>query len=58
MQYESEKKEQQIVLLNKDKKIQQTEIAKQQTTRNAFIGGFILVLLMAGVTYNRYSHKK
>ena len=58
MQYDSEKKEQQIELLNKDKVIQEKEINKQKTTRNAFIAGFILVLLLIGVTLNRYRIKQ
>ena len=53
MQYDSEKKEQQIELLSKDKVIQEKEINKQKTARNAFIAGFILVLLLIGVTLNR-----
>ena len=58
LQYESEKKEKKIAFLNKDKIIQQKEISKQKSTRNAFIGGFILVLLLIGVTLNRYRLKQ
>lgn len=32
-------------------------VKEQQLQRNAFIGGFILVLLLAGVLYNRYKIK-
>jgi two-component system NtrC family sensor kinase len=58
IQYETEKKEQEIILLNKDKALQQTEIEKQKTTRNSFIGGIVLVLLITVVTYNRYRVKQ
>jgi|GEM_PF-6836910 len=54
IKYETEKKEQQIALLNKNKQIQLTEISKQKSQRNAFIGGFILVLLLASILFNRY----
>jgi class 3 adenylate cyclase len=49
IQYETEKKEQQIALLGKDKEVQAKEIQKQKLVRNAFIGGFALVALFAGV---------
>ena len=59
--YENEKKEQEIVLLNKDKKIQETQFQaelKQQTIlRNVFIGGFVLVLLLAFVSVVGYRQK-
>ncbi|MEO8067711.1 MAG: adenylate/guanylate cyclase domain-containing protein [Flavobacteriales bacterium] len=49
VQYETEKKEQRIVLLGKDKEVQAKEIQKQKLVRNGFIGGFALVLVFAGV---------
>ncbi|MBP6389764.1 MAG: adenylate/guanylate cyclase domain-containing protein [Flavobacteriales bacterium] len=49
IQYETEKKEQQIVLLGKDKEVQAKEIQKQKLVRNGFMGGFALVALFAGV---------
>jgi tetratricopeptide (TPR) repeat protein len=58
IQYDTEKKEQQIALLNKDKALRQTQIEKQKTTRNSFMGGIILVLMITGVTYNRYCAKQ
>ena len=45
VQYETEKKEQEIVLLGKDKEVQAKEIQKQKLVRNGFIGGFALVAL-------------
>ncbi|MEP7171607.1 MAG: tetratricopeptide repeat protein, partial [Bacteroidota bacterium] len=58
LKYDTEKKEQQITLLNKDKEIQQDEISKKKTERNGFIGGFALVLMIGGVTFNRYRVKQ
>ncbi|MCX6269171.1 MAG: ATP-binding protein [Bacteroidetes bacterium] len=53
IQYDTEKKEQQIVLLNKDKQIQLQEINKQKLVRNGFIAGFAVVLLFAGVFFRQ-----
>ena len=49
VRYETEKKEQEIALLGKDKEVQAKEIQKQKLVRNGFIGGFALVALFAGV---------
>jgi signal transduction histidine kinase len=57
-QYNMEKKEQQIALLNTDKKIQEKEISKKKTERNGFVAGCILLLMIGGVTYNRYQVKQ
>jgi len=45
--FDTERKEQQIVLLNKDNELQQQEIRRQKLIRNGFVGGFIIVLLSA-----------
>jgi two-component system NtrC family sensor kinase len=58
IQYEAEKKEQEIILLSKEKSLRKIEIEKQKTTRNSFIGGIIIVLLITGVIYNRYRVKQ
>jgi adenylate cyclase len=42
--YETEKKDQQIILLDKDRKF-------QKTIRNGFVSGFLVVLLFAGVFF-------
>ncbi|MFN0276389.1 MAG: adenylate/guanylate cyclase domain-containing protein [Chitinophagales bacterium] len=44
--YESEKKEQQIV-------IQKTQIEKEKLLRNSFIGGFAVVLVFAGIFFTQ-----
>jgi adenylate cyclase len=46
-----EKKESQISLLNKDKKIQEQEIKRQKLVKYGFIGGFSVVLLFAAVFF-------
>jgi class 3 adenylate cyclase len=47
--FDIEKKESQISLLNKDKEIQEQQIRRQKMVRNGFIGGFMVVLLFAGL---------
>ena len=59
--YELEKKQAKIELLNKDAKIQEQELNRQKLVRNGFIGGFAVVLLFAGVFFkqrNRISKEK
>lgn len=59
--FELEKKESAIELLMKDQKIQEVELNRQKGIRDGFIGGFILVLLFAGVFFvqrNRIGKEK
>ncbi len=59
--YETEKKDNEISLLNKDKEIQQKEISRQKLMRNGFIAGFVFVLLFAGIFFiqrNRITKEK
>jgi len=59
--FELEKKEGKIALLVKDQEIQTIELDRQKSIRNGFIGGFVLVLLFAGVFLaqrNRISREK
>ncbi len=49
IQYETEKKEQQITLLNKDNELQTKELDKQKLVRNSFVAGFGVMLLFAGL---------
>ncbi len=51
--YETEKKDNQINLLNKDSQILDEKIRKQEIVRNSFMGGFAVVLLFAGVFFNQ-----
>lgn len=52
--YESTKKEKDIQLLTKDKRLQQAEISRQKLIRNGFIGGFVVMLLLAFVLLDRF----
>lgn len=52
--FETEKKDIEIVLLNKDKAIQNAEIKKQKLLKFSFIGGFGLVILMLLFGYRIY----
>lgn len=51
--YETEKKDKQISLLNKDGEIREEKMRKQEIIRNSFIGGFAIVLLFAGVFFTQ-----
>jgi signal transduction histidine kinase len=55
--YESEKKEKEIAILNKDKEIQNAEIKRQRLIKNSFIAGFVLLLLLSVLLYNYYRTK-
>ncbi len=59
--FDLEKKESEINLLNKDKKIQEQEIKRQKLVKYGFIGGFTVVLLFASIFLkqrNRISKEK
>ncbi|MGE0635110.1 MAG: adenylate/guanylate cyclase domain-containing protein [Bacteroidia bacterium] len=59
--YETEKKDNEITLLNKDKQLQQKEISRQKLVRNGFIAGFVFVLLFAAIFFmqrNKISKEK
>ncbi|MEO6251792.1 MAG: tetratricopeptide repeat protein, partial [Ferruginibacter sp.] len=52
--YETEKKGDDIALLNKNKEIQNIEINKQKLLKNSFIGGLLLMLVLFFLIYNNY----
>lgn len=60
--YQSEKKEQEISLLRKEREVasarQKSELEKQRLYRNTFMGGMIMMLLMAVTVFSRYQVKK
>ena len=58
VEYETMKKKNEISLLRKDNKIQELEVKKQKSTRNAFIAGFILVLILALVLFSLFRIKR
>ena len=53
--YETDKKDHDIALLNKDKEIREGEIKKQKQLKYSFIGGFglVIILLLFGYRYYR-----
>lgn len=54
VKHNTEKKEQQISILEKDKKLQANDLERQKTVRNFLIGGFLLIALFAVVLVNRF----
>ena len=48
--YESEKKDKQIILLANEKQIQEKEAQRQSALKKAFLGGLILVMIIAGLS--------
>lgn len=63
--YESDKKQKEIALLNKEKELQNVELAKkeaemkrQNTQKLAFGAGFLLVLVLALVIFRGYKQKE
>ncbi|WP_461100311.1 tetratricopeptide repeat-containing sensor histidine kinase [Spirosoma koreense] len=58
IQYETQKKEQQIQLLTEKEQHHQSELRRSQTTRYGVIAGAILLAGMLGVSYNRYRLKQ
>jgi tetratricopeptide (TPR) repeat protein len=58
LQYDTEKKEQQITLLIKESQLRQTELQKQNTTRNVFITASLMIALLAGIVFNLYRVKQ
>jgi len=51
--YESEKKDKEIQLLNKDSEVQQKEISRQKVIRNSYLGGFAVVLIFSIVVFGQ-----
>jgi len=47
LKYETEKKDNQINLLTMENELQEAKVKRQATFRNALIGGFILILIIA-----------
>ncbi|GAB2551794.1 hypothetical protein GCM10027085_49030 [Spirosoma aerophilum] len=58
IKYDTQEKEQNIALLTKQSKLQQSELKRTQTTRNAIVVGAILLAGLLGVSYNRYRLKQ
>lgn len=52
--YESEKKEKEIALLNKDKEVKDAELKKQKLLKNSFIAGFALLAILSFFVFNNF----
>lgn len=55
--FEIQKKQGQIDILTKDKALQELELNKQRLTRNALIGGLVLILIIAFLTFRDNRNK-
>ncbi len=55
--YDSDKKNREIELLQKDKDLRESELSNQKTLRNSFIIGFGLVIALIAILLNRYRIK-
>ncbi|PLX04870.1 MAG: hypothetical protein C0594_08645 [Marinilabiliales bacterium] len=56
--YETEKKEQEIELLNKDKQLQDIQIERQRNLIITFIVGLILIVFFAIIVYRQFIQKR
>ncbi|OFX32120.1 MAG: hypothetical protein A2X08_13320 [Bacteroidetes bacterium GWA2_32_17] len=56
--YQTEKKQKEIELLNKDKELQNAKISKQETQKIGLIAGIILMLVLSVVIFVSYNQKK
>lgn len=58
IQYETEKKEQNIQLLTKQAQLKQTQFDRVRLTKNIIIGGAVMLAILLGLGYNRYRLKQ
>ena len=58
IQYETEKKDREIVLLNKDKELQEQQLEKQRLVRNGIIAGTALLLLVGLLLFRSFRLQK
>ncbi len=57
-QYQSEKQQKEIELLTKDQEVKNERIARQNIITYTVVGGLILVLVLAFISFKRYREKK
>lgn len=57
VEFESEKKDKEIALLNKNKELQTAKFKQQEATRYYLIGGALLIFILLILTYSRYRIK-
>lgn len=56
--FDFEKQEKEIKILKQEKEIQDLDVARTKLIKNGFIVGFILLLIIAFIIYNRYQVKQ
>jgi len=56
--YETDKKENEIIVLNKDKEIQQQQLSRKSQFQKFLIGGGILVMIISALSFNRFKLRK
>ncbi|HVZ55337.1 MAG TPA: adenylate/guanylate cyclase domain-containing protein [Chitinophagaceae bacterium] len=57
LDFEMEKKQNQINILQKDKALQELEVRRQKFAKNAFLAGFGMILVLVFVLYRNYRNK-
>jgi signal transduction histidine kinase len=57
-EYESEKKDKEIALLNKEKAIRDLQLKKQKQAENYFIAGLVLLFILAFFAYRNYHNRQ
>ena len=58
IQYETSKKDKDILLLKRQSQLQQNQVSRTKAIRNVVTGGSVMLLLLLGVGYNRYRLKQ
>jgi len=58
IEFQTEKKDKDIALLNQKNQLQQVRIGNEERVRYIFIGGLLIAALFVGLIYNRYRLKK
>jgi two-component sensor histidine kinase/tetratricopeptide (TPR) repeat protein len=58
IQFETEKKEQSIVLLTKEAQLKEEELRQAGLVRNGTIGGIIILIILLGLGFNQYQLKQ
>jgi len=58
IQFDTEKKDRNIKLLEQQAQLQKTRIEKDTVTRYVFIGSLVVLILFLGLVYNRYRLKQ
>lgn len=57
LNFEIDKKQNQITILNKDKELQEADLKRQKLAKNAFLAGLILILFIAFIIFRNYRAK-